>query len=238
MSRAPQAIAAGMVAASIAWTIHLGAAPDPFAADAGLTVALGFVLFSVIDAAGILLSRGRWSRWLGYVLLGGEAGLFVATDVTAAGVVGIAVTGVTLIGLAGPWLDGWIRKRPAAEGPGPRPLGVVFGLLALVPAVGIAAPSGLSAWHGVLGAAGVLLAWSYGRAQLWALWATRLTLPLIAIPAAIQSPWGGAAALMALVATITAFAWTREALLAVNPLMHRLPGPRVGTTAAKGSSDA
>ena len=148
------------------------------------------------------------------------------------------MTGVTLIGLAGPWLDGWIRKRPAAEGPGPRPLGVVFGLLALVPAVGIAAPSGLSAWHGVLGAAGVLLAWSYSRAQLWALWATRLTLPLIAIPAAVQGPWGGAAALLALVAMITAFAWTSEALLAVNPLMDRLPGPRLGSAAAKGSPDA
>lgn len=234
MSRAPQIIAAGVVAASLAWTVHLGTAPDPFAADAGLTVAVGIVVLSVIDAAGILLSRGRWSRWLGYALLAAEGALFLITELSPTSVVAVALTGSSLVGLSGPWLDGWLRRRPAAEGPGPRPLGVVFGLLAVLPVIGLASPSGLTTWHGVLGGAAVLLVWSYARAQLWALWAIRLVLPFIAAPAVLQSPWGGGALLAALVVVVTALAWTREALLAVNPLMDRLPGPRIGTAADRG----
>ena len=237
MSRAPFVIAGSVVAASIGWTIHLASEPDPFAADAALTVALGLVVISVIDAAGLLLSRGRWSRWLGYAIAGGEGTLFVLTEGTATGVVAIAVTGVALVGLAGPWLDGWIRARQAAEGPGPRPLTVVFGLLALLPAVGVASPSGLSAWHGVLGGAAVLLVWSYSRALLWALWAVRLGLPFISIPAIVSSPWGGAVLLAAITFVTSAAAWARESLLAVNPLIDRLLGPRVGTAMVAPTDD-
>jgi hypothetical protein len=103
---------------------------------------------------------------------------------------------------------------------------LALGSLGLVTAVGVASPSGLDAGHGVLGGAGVLLAWAYARAQLWALWALRLALPAIAVGAVVGSPWPGRIMLIALVATLVALAWRREARLAVQPLPDRLPSPR------------
>ena len=229
MRQAPFAIAGGVVITSIGWTLHLGTAPDPFAPGAALTVALGLVLISVIDAAGLLLSRGRWSRWLGCIIAGGESALFVITEVTAIGIASLALTGIFLVGLTGPWLNGWIRQRAAADSPGTRPLAVVFALLALLPAVGIASPSGLSTWRGILGGTAVLLVWSYARAQLWSLWAVRLALPIISIPAVLSTPIVGAVLLAGIVLVASTAAWTRESLLAVNPLLDRLPGARVGT---------
>jgi hypothetical protein len=227
MSRAPYVIVAGIVAASIAWTIHLGGEPDPLAIDSALSIAVGLVVFSVIDAAGLLLSRGRWARRLGFVLTASGAALFVLTELTVMSLAALALSGLSLLGLAGPWLDGWIRKRPAAGGPGVKPLGVVFGLLALIPLAGAVTPSGMTPWHGLIGGAGVLLAWSYSKAQVWALWAVRLALGVVALPAIVNSPPAGALLLAAAVTTTVAFAWFRESLIAVAPLLERLPGPRV-----------
>ena len=229
MSRAPMLVAATVPVASIAWTIHLAAAPDPFAADAGLTVAVGLLIFSVVDAAGIVLSRGRWARWLGQAIVAAGGVLFVVTDGAAASYVAVALSAVALVGLTGPWLDGWIRQRPSVEGPGPRPMGVVFGALALVPLAGVASPAGLEVWHGVVGATGVVLAWGYARAMAWALWALRLALPLVAIPGIVIGPWGGAVLLAAAIAVVTTLAWSHESLLAVQPLLDRRPPPRIGT---------
>jgi hypothetical protein len=227
-----------VVAAAIAWTLHLGAAPDPFAAASGLMLAAGLVVFSLVDATGLLLSRGRWSRRLGLALAAAGGGIFVGTDGSLVGGVAVLLSGAALLGLTGPWLDGWIRQRPAAEGPGPWPLGVVFGSLALLPAVGIAAPARLTAWHLLLGLSGIALAWGYGRAQLWGLWAIRLGLPLLALPAVLAGPLAGGLLLVALVAGIVVASWTRHARLAVVPLLDRLPGPRIGSAGRPaGSAD-
>ncbi len=116
MNRAPILVAATVPVASIAWTIHLATAPDPFAVDAGLTVAVGLVIFSVVDAAGIVLSRGRWARWLGHTIVAAEGALFVITDGAATSYIAVALSAAAVVGLTGPWLDGWIRQRPSAEG--------------------------------------------------------------------------------------------------------------------------
>ncbi len=218
-----------MPAAAIAWTLHLAAAPEPFAVDAALSVALGILIFSVIAVAGILLSRGRWSRWLARAVVTAEALVFVATDPTVAGYTAAGITAAALVAIEGPWLDGWVRKRPSAEGPGPTPIGVVLGGLALTPIVGVASPAGLAVWHGILGAAGVLLAWSYARAMPWSLWAIRVALVPLAVPAIVLSPPAGAVLLSAAVITITALAWAKESFLAVHPMFDRLPGPRSAT---------
>jgi hypothetical protein len=99
--------------------------------------------------------------------------------------------------------------------------------LALVPAVALSSPSGLEVAHGILGGSGLLLAWGYARAQLWALWGIRLVLPILALPALYVSPWPGKILLAVVVGITVGLSWTRDAFLAVAPLMERLPGPRV-----------
>ena len=106
-------------------------------------------------------------------------------------------------------------------------MALVLGLIGLVPAVALAAPSDISTWHGVLGAAGFFYGWTYSRAEVWGLWAIRVTLALLAVPAIIRSPVAGAVFLSLYVAALVILSWTKEAMLAVRPLMENLPGPRV-----------
>ncbi|MFQ5554949.1 MAG: hypothetical protein ACE5GC_06220 [Acidimicrobiia bacterium] len=226
MSRSPYVIAAAILAAAVAWTIHLANGPDPFAANSGLAIASGLVAFSVIDAAGLLLARGRWARYLGRTILIAQGALFIATATTAAGLVAVSISAAAAFGLEGPWLDGWIRTRPSAEGPGPRSLAVVFGALAFLPAVGVASPTGLEPWHVLLAGLGVILTWAYARAMVWSVWVIRLGLPVAAIPAVAAGPLAGAVLLGALTVFVTGSAWTRDAMRAANPLFDRLPGPR------------
>ncbi len=227
MSRAPYVITALFTLSGAAWGIQLGVAPEPFAPGAAAVLALGLVIFVVVAAAGLLLSRGRWAPWLALIVtLAAMALAIVIDDLTAWAIFGLVAGFLTLVGLAGPWLKGWIRERPSAQGPGPKAVGVVFGALALVPAVALSSPSGLEPAHGILGGAGLLLAWGYARAQLWALWGIRLVLPILVLPALYVSPWPGKVLLVIVVGITVGLSWTREAFLAVSPLMSHLPGPR------------
>ncbi len=228
MSRAPYIITALFTLSGAAWAIQLGVAPAPFAPGAAAVLALGLVIFVVVAAAGLLLSRGRWAPWLALIVtLAAMALAIVIDDFTAWAIMGLVAGALTLVGLSGPWLKGWIRERPSAQGPGPKAMGVVLGALALVPAVALSSPSGLEVAHGILGGSGLLLAWGYARAQLWALWGIRLVLPILALPALYVSPWPGKILLAVVVGITVGLSWTRDAFLAVAPLMERLPGPRV-----------
>ena len=228
MSRAPYLVTALFVLTAGAWIMQLGVAPAPFAPEAGAVLAMGLAIFAIIAAAGILLSRGRWAPRLAIVITVFEMGLIIVIeDLTAWAIVGTIGGILSLIGLTGPWLKGWIRERPSAEGPGSKAMGVAFGALSLVPAVALASPAGLELAHGILGGAGLLLAWGYVRAHLWALWGIRLVLPVLALPALYVSPWPGKILLATIVAITVGLSWSREALLAVSPLMSHLPGPRV-----------
>lgn len=229
MYRAAVAVAASIVVASVLVVIHLAAAPDPFRQEPALVLATGFVLFTLIAVGGLMLSRGRWSRYLTLGLVAAFFAATVATETSGWSIASAVVGGVALAILLGPWTRGWLRLRPAADGPSPRAIALVLGAVGLVPVVAVAAPTELSTWHGVLAGGGLLLAYAYSRAQLWSLWALRFTLAPVAVPAVISSPIAGAALLAIFVAGLTILAWTREARLAVDPVYAQLPGPRVGT---------
>lgn len=229
MPAAPFIVAALTALTGATFALHMAVAPSPFAASSAAVVALGAVLFSTITVAGLILVRGRWTRRLGIIVAVVELGTVATTDLDTWTPWGWATLGFGLVmlgGLVGRWLDGWVRMRPSATGPDPRAVVLLLGLLALVPAVGLASPGGLETAHGVLGAAGVFLAWAYSKAQVWSLWAIRIALPIVAVPALFVSPLPGAVFLAMLVAGLVVVAWTKEALLAVQPLMDDLPGPR------------
>jgi hypothetical protein len=214
------------VVAGAASAIHLGVTPGPFAPSSATVVVLGLVVFTVIVTVGLLLVRGRWARRLGVALVVAELALVAATGFDVWGAVAVTAAVVGLVGLLGRWLDGWVRPRPSATGPDAKAVLLLLGLLAYVPAVGIAAPAGLETAHGVLGCAAVLLAWAYSKALVWSLWALRLVLAPIAAAAVLASPLPGAVLLTTLTVGVVWLAWTREALLSVQPLDDRLPSPR------------
>lgn len=228
MGRAPHVIAATLFVAAGATAVHLAPGAGPFSQGSGFVLGIGFLIYGTIALAGLLLSRGRWSRRLALALaIACLLTSALTSPWTVGAVVATAASTLAIFGLAGRWLDGWIRRRPSAEGPGPLVMALVLGLIGLVPLVAVAAPTEITTWHGILGAAGIFLAWSYSRAQVWALWAIRVGLPVIAIPAIVRSPAVGVVVLVTTVGTLTVLSWSRVALLAVQPLMDRLPGPRV-----------
>ncbi len=226
LPRSPYVVAALVVISGIATALHLADEPGPFDPSSLLVITLGIVIFTLVTCAGLLLARGRWSRRLGTLVVVGNLTLVAIVPPGPWAVVAV-VTGIgALVGLLGRWLDGWVRPRPSAIGPDPKAVLILLGLLGFVPLMGLASPAGLTPGHGLLGAAALLLAWGYGKAQIWALWAMRVALPLVAIPAVASSPPAGAVAIVVLTGAVVWLAWSRQALLSVQPLPTTLPGPR------------
>ncbi len=221
----PFAIAATLMAAGVAWTIHLVVTPDPWAADSAMAIAIGTLVFSIAAMTALLIGRGRWTRYFAMGLLVAELLIAAVGDFDGWLIAAVALSGFALAGLGGPWLKGWLRERPAAGAPGYEPIVLAIGTFGLVPLVGVAAPSGLQPAHGMLGALGVLLSWGYLKGGPWALQSLRFGLPVAVVLAAVASPVGGAVLLIAIGAGLAYLAWTPAARLAVDP-MPELPAPR------------
>lgn len=226
MRRMPFLIAALVMTTGLAWTIHLVVAPDPWAVDAALAIAIGTLVLSIIAMTALLLGRGRWTRNFAAGLIGAEMLIAAVGDVEGWLIAGIALSGISLAALGGPWLKGWLRQRPAAGAPGLQPILLALGAFGVVPVVGLSAPDGLEAAHGVAGALGILLSWSYTKGAAWALWTLRFLMPLSMVAAAVSSPLGGSILLLATGAGLAYLAWTPAARLAVDPLPPNLPAPR------------
>ncbi len=227
MSSGPRVIAIVLVIGASLWSLHITTMPDdPFSTDSAVLVAIGLLMFSLISAVGLLVPRGRWARNLARGLLAFEAVLAVATPLQGWAVAGLVATGLGIVGIQGKWFDGWLRRLPSADGPGLKTMGLILGCLALVPIVGLTSPSGVVFRQGLLGAAGIVIAWGYGKANMWGLWAARLLLVPLAVAAAFAAPPAGAALVVVFGIGLTLLAWSSEARLAISPLMDQLPGPR------------
>lgn len=223
--RVARFVAAMLVTASGFTAIHLGAGDDVFAPSSALVIAVGVVVLTLIALVGLLLVQGRWSRVLAIVVVLLDLVLVGVTGFGAWGGAGVVAALAALGGLASTTLGDWLRTRPPIDAPDGRAVGLALGLVALVPALGLAAPDGLAIAHGVLGSAGVLLAWAYSQAQAWAIWAIRLVLPPVAVPALLSQPPAGGVALAIMVAALVGLAWTRQAYAASAPRPGPLPAP-------------
>jgi hypothetical protein len=223
----PAIFTAALIAvATVLWNVSLAVDPEPFAASSAAAVGIGVVIFGVVAVAGMLLIRGRWVRSFVTGLLIGFALLAVVMPLAPWPIAALIVSACGAVGTLGPWLTGWFRQQPAAGRPPWQATALPLTAVALVPIVGIASPSGLETAHGILAGAGLLFAWGYARTHLWGLWSLRLAIPVIGIAAALVTPVAGAVLVGAATAAVTTLAWRREAMLAVRPLMERLPGPR------------
>jgi hypothetical protein len=218
--------AALVLAAGSLWTVSLAVDPDPFSGDAAAAVGIGVVVFTLVGVSGILLIRGRWVPRFVVVLLAGFAGLAAAKPLEPWSIAALTATAAGAVAILGPWLRGWFRQRPAAGTAPWQASALGAAAVALVPVVGVASPAGLELAHGVLAGTGLFFGWAYVRTHIWALWVLRIATVPVGIAAAVASPALGAAVIAFAVVGITTLAWTREAALAVRPLMDATPGPR------------
>jgi hypothetical protein len=225
----PFLISGLVMAAGFSWTVHLIVSPDPWAPDSAMAVAIGTLVLSIVAMTALLLGRGRWTRYFAAGLVTAELLLVTVADFSTWMIAAIVLSGLSLAGLGGPWLTGWLRQRPAAGAPKTRAIVLALGTFAVVPLVGLASPDGLEPAHGLAGGIGVLLSWAYTRGATWALWSIRTVLPMALVAAAISSPLWGGAALAVVAAALATLAWSRDARLAVDPLPDTLPAPRPRT---------
>ena len=226
MQRSPFVIASLLVVGPALLAVHLAIDPGPFARSSAGLLATGLLIYGVILATGLLLSRGRWTTRVAIGFAGAQLALGVIVDLGPWAITAILVDLGAIAGLTGPWLSGWIRRGPAADGPGPRVVALLLGAIALTPAVAVANPSGLGWEHLVLAVGGSALALAYSRSLVAALWLFRLALVPLALPAVVASPIWSSIYLMAHVGSLTVLAWTKQAALAATPLLDRIYGPR------------
>lgn len=220
MSRAPFLVAGSVAAAGLLWAVKLILTPGLLAPDAGVLAGLDLLLLSTVAAAGLVLARGRWSRRLAYGVLAAGGAAALGTPLDAWWALALVVSGAALVGLLGPWLNGWLRRLRAAAGPPVPAVLLALSLLALPGAVAVIGHGGLAPGSWLLAAAGPVLAWSYVRAHTAGLWGSRL-LPVFALPAALSAPLLPAVLLLLAAAVPAGLAWTAQAGLAVSPLDPR-----------------
>lgn len=219
MSLVPFVAAGALVVAAAAWLLELTfVRGGPFASDSGALLGIDLLLLSAVAAIGVLLVHARWARRLAYGALAAEGALAVVMPIGPWWWAGLAGTAAALMAVSGPWLDGWVRKLPSAAGPPAQAVLLALGLVTLPGLVALSSPAGLTVWHWLFTALGLTVLWAYSRAHRAGLWVARL-LPLLALPPALASPWGGAALLIGGTAVLARLAWTEPALLAVAPLV-------------------
>ena len=138
--RAPFVVASLVAVAGLGWATLLLVDPEPFAPSSAVAIAAGLVIYTVVAVTGILLVHAPWARWLamGVVVAGSVLG--AAVGFRLASWVVLLISAAAAMGLAGPWLDVWLRKRPAANAVGGRVTAMLLGAIGIVPLVGLAAP--------------------------------------------------------------------------------------------------
>jgi hypothetical protein len=198
--------------------VHLALAPEPFVDQRALLIAGGMAVFTLVVTTGLLLARGRWSRWALLTLGAAWMGLTLRDDLEPMSIALLAGSAALVSIAMGPWLPRWLRHRPSADGPPEAAVVLLLSLLAMPVLTGVAAVDpggaewGLSVWS-------LLLAGGIARAVPTALWLGRLLhLPLaVLVTVTIGIPEGSLVGVVA--AAQTALMWRRDVHIAVSPLV-------------------
>lgn len=208
-----------LVAATGAWTTILGWAAIDLSGVAVILTAVALWTATVAAVAGMLIARSRWARRLALGVTGGHGviALLPAVDAWWAGAA--VLTCGAAIALGGPWLNGLIRQRPAAEGPPTRSVLVPLVLVAVAFAIGVLGGGGTAG--AAVGFSALMTAFWFVRTLPGALIAVRIVWPAVAL--ALALPAGvvvGATALIG-AAVVAVLAWHESVRNSVHPLVER-----------------
>ncbi len=219
--------AGSLVGSGAVWAGRLIFAPGLFAASSGALLGLDLLVVSIAAAGGMVVSRGRWARNLGWLVVAAELGLAATMDLDAWGWASLAATLVTVILLAGPWLTGFLRQLPSADAPPVVAIALALGLLMAPGVMAAAVPAGLEPIHWIAAGLAAICAWSYSRAHLLGLWAARILVPALLLASAAFAAPAGRGLLIVGGLTVLGLAWSKPAWQAVRQLVPTVPGVAV-----------
>jgi hypothetical protein len=216
-----------LMTATGAWTLVLALASLPsHPATAVVLMAVSLWTATVASVTGMLVVRGRWARRLALAVTGAHGVVALIPDPdTWWGAAAILSCGAA-IAVGAPWLNGFIRQRPAAAGPPDR--AVLLPLVLLAATFLIGAAGGGSLTDAIVGFSAVVVAFWFIRALPGALVMVRLGWPLLALALAVPmgSPAGWVAAIVGL--AVATLAWHETVRHALHPLVEtgsRVPIP-------------
>jgi hypothetical protein len=213
--------------AGVLWGLRLIAAPAPFADSPGALLAVGIVLLSAVSSLGMVLSRGVWARWLGGALLATQVTLALAMDLDVWGVIALAGTLLSVGLIAGPWLDGFLRRLPPSEPIPSAAMALGLGLVAVPSLLAVSSPGGIEVAHWVAAVVALATAWAFARALRVGLWSARVVVPIGLVAAALASSLPGLLLGLALAVSCAALAWSSPVNRAVTPLLPTAGGVAV-----------
>lgn len=198
--------------------IDLALDPSPYSASRALLVASGMGVATLVVVAGVLVARGRWSRWALMLTAASWIAIAARNELGVLSVTTLVVAASVLTLSAGPWLARWLRHRPTADGPPPSAVVLLLSLLWLPMALGVApGTAGGFVWFAAVWS--LALAAAISRASVVALWAGRLAHPVIMIVTATVAGLPEAGWIGAVGAAQTGLLWRRDLHLSVSPLV-------------------
>ncbi|MGF1668053.1 MAG: hypothetical protein ACFCVC_17470 [Acidimicrobiia bacterium] len=215
------ATSAALLSATLVWGGLVVSGRGPWATDAAAVMGAGLLVLGAIAIVGILVGASRWGRVLALVVAGAGPAMAVAIPIEAAWIAGLALSAIAIYGLAGNATLGVIRTLPAASGPTPRVVAFALTLAAMPTLVAAVSPDGLEGGEWTVIAAGAVSAGLYAKAAPGALWAVRLLFPIATVGAAGATGMPRGLVWVAIGAAIGAFGWTKEARVAVRPLVEQ-----------------
>jgi hypothetical protein len=213
--------------AGFVWGMRLIIAPAPFGRDSGALLGLSVVVAAAVATLGLVLARGRWARRLAFGLLALQIILLAVMDFDGWGIVALAATATSIVLVAGPWLDGFLRRLPPAEPIPPAAMALGLGLVFAPGLLAVSSPGGVEVMHWVAGLGSLLTAWAFARALRAGLWSARIVVPLLLLAAAPASTRAGAVVAVAMAIIGGALAWSAPVNRAVTPLLTRAEGVAV-----------
>lgn len=217
---APLSIVVLLAVANLSWSIQMLTNSAPWSGAAPALFVAGTSLVVVVAIAGLLLARAQWSVHLTTALGSTYAVSYVVFETSAPfAVVAMLLSALTIVGSYGPWLRSWMRKRPSMLGPGRIPTAMMLIALAAPMVTGLVHPSDLAWVHIALPAVSLAGLWAYAQAHVSGLWVLRVGVPLAASVSLLQSPVTIASTTVAYGVFVSGFAWRKEPLSMVRPII-------------------
>lgn len=204
-----------LVVSTAGWTLMMLRAGAEIGDGSALLIGLALWVAAITGMAGLLLVRARWARRLIWGVVAAQAVLAARLEVDVWWMLALALTALAGLGALGPFLDGFVRRRPGSGPPG-RAIGVPLVLIATTYGIGIldgANPAGLA-----VGLTALLAAFWFIRTFDGALLVVRLLWPLGALVGAAAMPFPALLAAAAGAVTVATLAWHPSVRNSVRPL--------------------
>ena len=214
---------------ALVWAGAISLGGGPWEPVQSAVLAAGLVVLSTAALVGVVVKNSRWGRRMAGGLAAGELGLATLIPLSGWWWVGVGIAAATLALASGPWLAEQERNRTPSLGPPGRAvllLCVLAGLPVALAAVSVNGLGGGWAMAALSAAAAAL----YAKAVAGSLLITRFVVPAAALPAALTTPWPGWTVIVTGAGVAAWAAWSKEARLAVRPLVDARPDPAPGPT--------